>query len=149
MAFANKIALAIDLAEPLTEIFKGVRELNLLAHEIHLLSINQTTTYAIGFGEAAIIYPMEDDQKKIRDASLVKLKEISQYVLPKTFGGKVFYECLFANDIKRKFCDYVADNNIDTVIMAAREKRGIFEGSFTQYVTKHTKANIILLKHAL
>lgn len=150
MSFAKKIAIGINLGEPLKEIFKALKELDFINHsEIHFVSINQTQIYMIGFGESAIIYPLEDDQKKIKAATLAELRELSKDILPKEFKGKVFHECLFADDPRARFCDYIEEKGIDTVIMAAREHKGFFESSFTQYISKKSKANVVILKHAL
>lgn len=148
MSFAKKVVVGINLGEPLTELFVALKELEFLNEsEIHFLSINQTTTYAIGLGESAIIYPLEDDQKKITESTLEELKELTRKLLPASFKGKIVIESLFGDDPKTRFCEYVEEHNIDTIIVAARETRGFFEGSFTQYVTKHSRANVIILKH--
>jgi len=148
MSFAKKVVVGINLGEPLTELFVALKELEFLNEsEVHFLSINQTTTYAIGLGESAIIYPLEDDQIKITESALEELKGRTRKLLPESFKGKIVIESLFGDDPKTRFCEYVEEHNIDTIIVAARETRGFFEGSFTQYVTKHSSANVIILKH--
>jgi hypothetical protein len=148
MSFAKKVAIAINLNDPHAEIFKAMKQLEFLVNsEIHFITINMTTTYAIGLGESSIVYPLIDDQKKIKESTVAELGKLSAAIVGHDFKGKIFLECLFSDDPKRKFCEFVAEKNIDTVIVAAREKRGIFESSFTQYVNKHSHANMIILKH--
>lgn len=148
MSFAKKVAIAISLNEPLEPILESIRSLDFIKNsEVYFLNVSLTTTYAIGLGESSIIYPLEDDQKKIREQTIKKLNEMVKDILPLDFKGKVIAECLFSDNPKRKFCEYVDEKNIDTVIVAAREKRGLFESSFTQFIAKHTRANIVILKH--
>lgn len=150
MPFARKVAISVNLNEPHPEILNAVRSLEFLnLSEVYLMTVQLTTTYAIGLGESSIIYPLESEQRKIKEQSIAKLKEIGRLILPSGFKGKFGVECIFSDDPKRKFCEFVEDNHIDTVILAAREKRGIFESSFTNFVAKHSKANIIILKHAV
>ena len=148
MPFARKIAIAINLIEPQSEILKSLRTLDFLkASEVHFVNVYLTTTYAIGLGESSIVYPVETDRNKIQESSVEALKKLAPTLMPDHFEGKMVVDCLFSDSPKRKFCSYVEEKKIDTVILAAREERGLFESSFTQYVTKHTHANIIILKH--
>jgi nucleotide-binding universal stress UspA family protein len=147
MTFARKIVVAINLSEPHLEILNTIKEMDFLnSSEVHFTTINQTTTYAIGLGESAIMYPMEEDRRKIREQSLMELNKLGRELIPKSFKGRLVSECLFSDDPKRKFTEYVADNHIDLVILAAREKRGVFESSFSHYVAKHSSANLLILK---
>jgi hypothetical protein len=147
MSFLQKIALAINLNQPNLEVFETLRKMDfLIGKEIHLVNINLTTTYALGLGEASIVYPLMTEQKQIHDSTIKELKRLAPEILPENFKGKLEVDCLFSDDPKRKFCHYVEENGLDTVIIAAREKKGFFESSFTQYVTKHTKVNVIVLK---
>jgi hypothetical protein len=148
MSFANKIAIAVNLNAPMSDVLKGLKELDFLNKgEVHFLNIYLTSTYAIGLGESSIIYPVESDQRIIREQTIAKLSEMARSLLPLSFKGQVICECLFSDNPKRRFCDYVDEKKVDTIVVAAREKRGLFESSFTQFVTKHTKANMIILKH--
>jgi hypothetical protein len=148
MSFARKVAVGINLNDPHTEIFKAMKQLDFLNNtEIHFVTVNMTTTYAIGLGESSIVYPLVDDQKKIQESTIAELGKLTATFLGHDIKSKIVTDCLFSDDPKRKFCEYVAEKNIDTIIVAGREKRGIFESSFTQYVNKHSHANMIVLKH--
>jgi len=39
--------------------------------------------------------------------------------------------------------------NHSEIHLGARERRGIFESSFSHYVNKHTACNLIILKHKI
>jgi hypothetical protein len=148
MLFSKKVAVGINLNDPQTEILKGIRQLEFLNHsEVHFVTINMTTSYTIGLGESSIVYPLIDDQKKIREATISALNQLTSTLLGQNFKGKIIFECIFSDDPKRKFCDYVEDSGIDTIVLASREKKGFFESSFTNYVNKHSRANLIVLKH--
>jgi hypothetical protein len=150
MNFTRKVGVAINLNDPVPDILSCLKTMDFLnGSEVHFVTVYLTTTYAIGLGETSIIYPFESDRKQIREVAQKKLREVSREVLPKHFKGQVIEECLFSDDPKRKFCDYISENHLDTVIVASREKRGIFESSFAQFITKHSQANIIILKHKI
>jgi hypothetical protein len=148
MPFLKKIGIAINMNHPNLEVFEALGDVDIFqGSEIHLINVNLTTTYAIGLGEASIVYPLITEQKQIQDSTIGELKRLALKILPTKYQGKMEAVCLFSDDPKRKFCHYVEENGLDTVIVAAREKKGFFESSFTQYVTKHTKAHVIVLKH--
>lgn len=150
MAFAKKVVISVNLNEPHPEILSGIRSLEFLNHsEVHIVTVQLTALYAVGLGETAIMYPMESDQRKIKEESQRRLNELGHMILPPEIQGKFNVACIFSDDPKRKICEFVEDNHIDTIILAAREKRGLFESSFTNFVAKHSKANIIILKHAV
>lgn len=150
MFFANKIAIAINLNDPMEDILQNLKSMDFINQsEIHFVNINLTTSYAIGLGESSVVYPLEADQKVIQDSTVTALRNLAEKLLPPGFQGKIIADCLFSDDPKRKFCSYVDENKIDTIILAARKKRGFFESSFTQFVSKHTDANLIILKHSL
>lgn len=152
MKFAEKIAIAVDLSVEAPDEFDPLKEFDFLKNsEIHLVHVFQTTTYSFGYGfsEVALIHPMQDDRNKLEASILSALKKIAETKIPKTFTGKISCECLFNDSPQRAFCDYVEKNHIDLVLVSSREKRGLFESSFAQYVAGHSKANMIILKHKI
>lgn len=143
----RKVALAVNLNDPIPEILKIIKNLDFLNHcEIHLVHSFLTLHYSMGFGETALVYPVEADRKVLEESVLATLTGIEKKIFPPSFKGKVIARCLFSDDPKRKFCSYVQEEGIDLVIAAARNKRGFFESSFTQYVSKHTSAHMLVLK---
>ncbi len=149
MSFAKKVAVAVNLNDPLRDHLALIRDLDFLTEsEIHFVSVHRTATYAIGLGESSIVYPLDIDQKRIHEKTVAELMRLAPEILPQGFKGKLVAHCLFGDDPKRRFCDYVSEVGIDTIIVAAREKKGLFESSFTQFVTKHTRANVIVLKRS-
>lgn len=148
MKFAQKVAVAVNLSEDFKDEFASLKHLNFLNEcEIHFVHAFLTTTYSFGLGETALIYPIQDDRKKLEESIVSTLKKMSGKIFDADFRGKIFCHCLFSDNPKAAFTEFVQDKHIDLVVIAAREKRGLFESSFSQYVQRHSKANMVILKH--
>jgi len=147
MRFGKKVVLAVGLNPGMFAMLKEVKGMEFLKHsEIHLVSIFKTIDYAYGLGEFSLVFPIVDDRKAIEESIKAALVKLWQDIAPAGFDGKVVPVCLFDEDPKEKFCQYVGESRADTVVVATRKKRGLFESSFAQYVSKHTDADIIILK---
>lgn len=147
MRFAKKVVVAVGLNENVQELMKPLRDMEFLNHsEVHFVHVFNTINYTTLYSEFPLVYPVEADQKKIEESILSFLVSMAKEVMPKNFEGKVIHRCLFGDRPKDKFCHYVDEVKADLVIVPTRQKRGFFESSFAQYVTKHTHANMILLK---
>ena len=150
MRFSKKVVLGIGLSSEMTELIKPLRDMDFLSHsEIHFVHVFNSTSFTTVFGDFPIIYPVAVavDPKAIEESVLTFLTKFSQEVIPDNFKGKVVTKCLFDNSPKDKFCDYVNENRFDLVIIPTRQKRGLFESSFAQFVNKHTHANMLILKN--
>ncbi len=148
MAFAQKVIIAVGLDDLGNEELSPLKKMDFLqASELHFVSVFKTIDYTYGLGEFSLVFPVSDDRKSIEENILSKLKKISDRVTPNGFKGSIYHHCLFDENPKEKFCHYIKEMKADTVIVAARKKRGLFESSFTNYVAKHTEADVIILKH--
>jgi nucleotide-binding universal stress UspA family protein len=150
MRFSKKVVVGIGLGSEMSELIKPIRDMEFLAHsEIHFVHVFNSTSFTTVFGDFPVIYPVAVavDPKAIEESVQAFLTRLSIEVLPKDFAGKVVTKCLFDNSPKDKFCDYVNENRVDLVIIPTRQKRGLFESSFAQFVNKHTHANMLLLKN--
>jgi hypothetical protein len=148
MSFSKKVVVAVDLGKDLSEVLNPIKEMSFLAQsEIHFVHVFNTITYSFIFGDFPTIYPVEADRSLIEKSIVSILENTSKTHLPSNFQGKVIHQCLFADDAKDKFSEYVKGINADLVLVATREKHGIFDSSFAQYLVKHTNANILVLKH--
>lgn len=147
MRFGKKVVIAVGLNPGMFEMLKEVKGLEFLKHsEIHLVSVFKTIDYAYGLGEFSLVFPIADDRKAVEQSIKAALVKLWQDIAPAGFEGKVVPQCLFDENPKDKFCQYVGEVHADAVIVATRKKRGIFESSFAQYVSKHTDADVIILK---
>lgn len=148
MRFAKKVVIAVGLNPGMFGMLKGVKAMEFLDHsEVHLISVFKTIDYAYGLGEYSLVFPIADDRKAVEQSVQGALVKLWEDIAPAGFQGKVVPRCLFDEDPKDKFCQYAGELKADTVIVAARNKRGFFESSFAQYVVKHTDADVIILKH--
>jgi nucleotide-binding universal stress UspA family protein len=148
MLFANKTVVAINLNQNLEAILAPLRSLEFLKRsEIHFVHVFQSTTYAVGFTEYPLIYPLNEDRQVIEKSINSLLIKLAENLFGKDFEGKVVTRCLFSDNPKKKFCEYVDEEKADLVVIASREKRGLFESSFATYVSRHSQANQIIIKH--
>lgn len=150
MKYFRKVAVAVDLTQDFPQVFQSIKELENLKHaEIHFVNVFQTTYFPMGLGETSLVYPLETDRKLIEESVMATLEKKSSELLPKDFTGKVILKCLFSDDPKFEFSKYVATEKIDLVVVATRQKHGIFQSSFTNYLANHSAANILMLKHKI
>lgn len=147
MKFSRKVIVAVGLSDDYIGMIKPVSEMEFLSHsEIHFVHVFNKMNYTTVFGEFPIVYPVEADLKSLEESIMAHITKVSKEALPKNFSGKVILKCLFDTSPKDLFCDYVNEQKADLVIVPTRQKRGVFESSFAQFVNKHTHANMILLK---
>jgi nucleotide-binding universal stress UspA family protein len=147
MSFAKKIIVAVSPEENIETLLSPIKEMIFTdSTEIHFVNVFSVVSYSVWATSAPLIFPLEDDRQKIEDETNKKLQELSKHLLPSSFKGKVVVKCLFGEHVKDTFSNYVNKESADLVIVAKREKRGIFESSFASFVNNHTKANLLLLK---
>lgn len=144
----KKVVIAADLTNDINEVLKPIRSMDFLKHsEIHLVHVFNTVDYGFVFGEFPLVYPVEADRNSISESVLSMLRRTGKEIVPAGFEGKVIEHCLFSENPKVKFSHYLKDIHPDLVIIASREKHGMFESSFAQYVAKHSATNMLILKH--
>ena len=150
MKFLKKVVIAMDLSQEPLESLKSIKTLDFLKEsEIHFVHVFNTYNYSFMFGDFPLIYPIEADRKAIEDGVLNLLKEKTKDILPTGFMGTTVMKCLFADDPKSRFCDYLKSESPSLVIVPARKKHGFFESSFAQYVGRHSEANLLILKREI
>ncbi len=149
MSFAKKVVVAVGLRNSVasSDGMASLGEMSFLQEsEVHFVHVFKTINYAAVFGEFTAVYPMESQRLEIENSVLTSLVGLTKDVLPPNFKGRVIHRCLFTETPKLEFCDYAEKIKADLIIVPTRRKRGIFESSFAQYVNKHTRMNMILLK---
>lgn len=147
MEFAQKVVIAVPLIENMAEMLREVRGMDFLKDsEVHLVSVFNTINYAVGLGEFPLIYPVVEDREAIEKSIINKLRQIRSDILPSGLENRAQVRCLFGENVKETFCTYAEEIKADTVIVATRKKRDLFESSFAHYVMKHLDADIIILK---
>lgn len=147
MKFAKKVVVAVGMFDPISKQMEPLKGLNFLSHsEVHFVHVFNMINYSTLTGDFPMVFPVEVDRKSIQESIVGLLKNISKEYMPPGFEGHIHHHCLFDESPKRKFSSFVKESHADLVIIPTREKHGVFESSFAQYVNKHTSANLILLK---
>lgn len=145
MAYPRHAIIAVDTNIDLN-VLRPLHKLNFMIDtEIHFVHIvrkmDYNDTLALNYN-----FPLYQDVDVIKDAILKKMKSITPDIIPHQHVGKISYVCLFGFDPKKDFCNYVNEVDPDLVIIAARPRHGLFESSFSQYVSRHSKCNVLVLK---
>lgn len=148
MPFPKKVAIAINTAlDP--EMFEAVRAMDWLQEtEIHLVHVFELFNYGDGL-TFNVTFPFHDDRSLLSEAVITKMKSLSTKFRPYGHKGQVFYECLFDERPKFKMLKYLKENHFDLVIGAVREKKGIFESSFTNALTLHAPCSVLVVRSNL
>lgn len=140
--------MPLDFTDQLAELIKPLRSMDFLSHsEIHFVHVLSLLTYPVYFGDFPLVYPVAADQKVMQEAGVALLVNMTEKVLPGNFSGIVVHKVLTSDDPKRKFSMYVNEEGADLIIIPTKSKHGIFDSSFAQYVNKHTKCNVLFIKH--
>ena len=148
MQFTRKAMLAIDVSRPhLQESLHVVRRMEFLNHaELHLVFVFQTMSMNLGFGEFPYVYPVPADQVAIQQSTEALIADLGRNCFGPDFKGTLIPRCLFGDDPKYRMTEFINEKGVDLVVMWARQKRGMFESSFSNYVSKNTNANVLVLK---
>ena len=147
MKFGKKVVVAVDMNETSFEHMKMLRHLDFLKQsEVHFVHVSQSNSYGYGFGEVSLVYPTAADQELLEQVVQTKLNKWSQEVMPMGSQGNVTTRCLFDEKPKEKLCLYATEVNADMIVILARDKHGFFDSSFSQYVTRHSKCHVLILK---
>jgi nucleotide-binding universal stress UspA family protein len=145
-----KVLIAMDLSPEEEKIFEKLYRLDFLkSADIKLVHIFNTVNYSFMFGEFPLVYPVEADKRVLEAGVMNLLKEKIKYLENKGFQGQCQSQCLFDDNPKARFCDLVKQETPDLVILGARLKHGLFEGSFSSYVHRHSAVDLLILKPSL
>lgn len=148
MKFAQNVVVAVGVAET----GEGAHAYELLTQmaflnqaTVHFVHVFKTVIYPTGLGPI-MSYPSPDERAQIQESMFQYLKHTFTAVLPLAFEGQAHFVCLFGEDPKQAMIRYITEVQGDLIVVASRKERGVFESSFAQYVSKHTLANVLILK---
>lgn len=145
--FGERVIVAIDLNDHTSENVKMLRQLQFLKQaEVHFVHVFPTIVYTYGISEFALIYPVQEDRNSIEKFVLSSLLKHTSDLFPDAETPRVITQCLFDESPKKKLCTYAQEIHADTIIVMTREKHGIFESSVAQYLARHSKCHIVILK---
>jgi nucleotide-binding universal stress UspA family protein len=142
----KKIIIAVDFDPKALETLSQLKDLEIdPAAEVHLVHVFEYT-----FMNFDLIPGMKLDREElflIEKAVLEKLNGIR-----KDLGleqHQVTTKCLLSVGAKQEFVQYIDEVKPDLVIAASQEKQGLsgfFEGSFTAFLTKFSRSNLMFLR---
>lgn len=142
-----KVIIAASLNPELNVKFKELQTTNWLkGAEIHLVNVFHTHNYILGTEDIPLVYPIETDLEEIKKSTINYLKRLARESFHEIPEKQIHFECLFSDDPKQAFCDYVNEVKADLTVILTRKKRGFFESSFGQYVSRHSNSNVLLLR---
>lgn len=148
MRYLKKVIVPVLLNESSSKHLESLRGMDSLQHaEIHFVHVFNTITYAFGLGLVPLVYPIESDRKIIEESTISLLESIGKKALPTNFSGKIIHRILFSDDPKKIFTNYVLEESPNLLVIPTKAQHGIFESSFSAYVTKHTSCDVLILKH--
>lgn len=143
----SKVAVAVDMNESSIETLSQIKKLNIPTNtDIHLVYIFEYTSGSFDFN--IVIPPSPDDLDKIQLIMTEKME-----ALKPLFGlenhTKVVSKCIVSGNAKQEFLNYADSIQADLIIAASKERKGflgLFESSFTSFLNKFSRANIIVLR---
>lgn len=148
MKFAKNVVVAVGLEETGggSHGYELLRQMSFLNQStIHFVHVFRTILYANVLGPT-LSYPLAEEREQVQESTFQYLKQKFTPALPEGFAGQVHFVCLFGEDPKRAMIKYMNKVDGDLLLVASRKDRGIFESSFAQYVSKHTSADLLILK---
>ena len=100
---------------------------------------------------SAFSYPSEEQEKSIKESVLNILDGYKQKILAESSKSlKINCQCLFSRTPKETSVEFLEESKSDIAVVATRERSGLlglFSSSFTDYLCRHTKADIYVTRH--
>ncbi len=143
----DKIVLAVDLNKNSIDTLAQIKSIDFPREaEIHLVHVFEQVPSLMDL--SIVFTPTEKDLAQIQLEILKKLGEIkTKFELD--HRPKVYLRCLISGNPKQEFLQYIDSLGADLVIAAAKERPGfigLFEGSFTHFLSKFCRSNLMLLR---
>ena len=146
--FPQKVVIAVDTAIP-AEVLMPIKKMDWLKDsEIQFVHVFKILNYGDGLS-FNVAFPFQQDRAELSEAVIQKLKEYAELCLPYGYLGKVLCQCLFDENPKEKLVQYLHDQQIDLVIVATRERKGLFESSFASYLNRHAPCSVLIIRPQL
>jgi nucleotide-binding universal stress UspA family protein len=146
----KKIVIAVDMEESSLKTLAQIKKLNFSADsEVHLVHVFEYGVY--NFDLMPMMTPNKEDFVAITELFTKKLQDV-KVELGLDKGPKVAVKCLISIGAKQEFLQYADALKADLIIAASQEKNGLqgfFEGSFTSFLTKFSRANLLILRPEL
>jgi nucleotide-binding universal stress UspA family protein len=145
----NRVLIATDLDQTNIRTLSQLEKMQLAADtEIHLIHVFEFKM--LNFENLPNYQVNKNDIFTIERLLLQKLEELKNELKLDRYA-KVITKCLVSVGAKQEFLQYADQVKPDLIIAAAGEKtplRGFFEGSFTSFLNKFSRYNLLILRPA-
>lgn len=143
----HRVVLAVDLDPMALKTLSQIRELNLDKNaEIHLVHVFELALYQ--FELTPLLPPSDEDYVLIEKVVQDKLEKVKNDMGLQDHQ-KVILKCLISESARQEFMQYIDIIKPDLVVAASQEKtglKGFFEGSFTSFLSKFSRFNLLILR---
>lgn len=143
----KKVVIAVDLD---ADSLKSLYQLRTLAipkdSEIHLVHVFELNFMSFDF--LPVSRPSPEDYLLIEKVIEEKLMAVKRE-LGLEQHKNVVLKCLFAPNARQEFLNYADKENATLIIAASKEREGfngLFESSFTAFLNKFSRSNLLLLR---
>jgi nucleotide-binding universal stress UspA family protein len=143
----KKIVIAIDMDPNSIETLAQIKDMNFPeSAEIHLVHVFE---FVPNFIDLSFVFsPSEKEMAEIQLVMLEKLADVKKQ-LGLEMKSKIHLRCLLSSNGKQEFLQYADSIAAELVIAAAKEREGfigLFEGSFTNFLSKYCRSNLLILR---
>lgn len=142
----STILIAADLDPRALPILKKVKDLGLPKDAkielVHVMEMSLAEHFLPS------LRPSADELAQIEKLVLKELSELKGMIGLSDYAN-VSMKCLISPNAKQDFLHLSEDLNADLIIAAAKEReglKGVFEGSFTNFLNKFCSANLLTLR---
>lgn len=145
MSSLDKVVIALDtsLERDQLKVFSGMDFLKNC--DVTLVHLVQEVDYSDGIS-FNVAFPTDEDKSKLTDAVIEKMKQLSLEILPPGHLGSIDYVCLFAENIKDAFCQYLAETKVRLAVVASFHRHSVFDVSFGDYLSKKAPCGVLVIK---
>ena len=145
MSYPQKTVIAVNLNSDYKKMLAPIKEMSFLnTSEIHLVYVFPSISYGFVF-EGTLSFPVPDEKDKIQEKVNTLLSEIEKNLLP-THKGTVKKVSLFDESPSEAINKYINEQKADLAIVATGLRKGIFESSVATYLSKHSSANLLVIR---
>jgi nucleotide-binding universal stress UspA family protein len=83
---------------------------------------------------------------EIKDSVVKILNNLKNEIFSAEDKVEVHQECLFSSLVKRELQEYAENENIDKIVVFTRERHGLFDSSFAQYLLSNSKCDLEIIR---
>lgn len=143
----NKTVIAVDMDDAVIKTLTQINNLPISKDsEIHLVHVFEISYFNFDF--LPTLQPTPENHFLIEKLMEEKLQKTAK-LLGLENHTKIVTKCLISGNAKQEFLSYADREGATVIIAAAKEKegfKGLFESSFTNFLNKFSRSNLIILR---